>query len=132
MAVILEELERQALRLSTAERELLIHRLIVSLEGEPEDTPEAIAQAWDEEITRRVAHGMDTCRRCDGAAPRKDQCRQRGPRLLVRARIRHPVIADSLGPSSPSLGSVLPRVAGGDRWKFPRNRRPQRTAFRAV
>lgn len=33
----------------------MIHRLIVSLEGTPEDTPDAIAQAWDEEIARRVA-----------------------------------------------------------------------------
>ena len=28
---------------------------MVSLEGAPEDSPEAIAQAWDEEIARRVA-----------------------------------------------------------------------------
>lgn len=77
MAVILEELERQALRLSTAERELLIHRLIVSLEGEPEDTPEAIAQAWDEEITRRVAHGMDTCRRSYVQASHKSSRRKK-------------------------------------------------------
>ena len=55
MAMILEELEEQALHLSPAERGQLIHRLIVSLEGTPEDTPEAIAQAWDEEIARRVA-----------------------------------------------------------------------------
>lgn len=55
MTVILEELENQALRLSLKERGKLIHRLIVSLEGEPEDSPEAIAQAWDEEIARRVA-----------------------------------------------------------------------------
>ncbi len=55
MAHILEKLENEALQLSPPERELLIHRLIVSLEGEPEDTPEAIAQAWDEEIARRVA-----------------------------------------------------------------------------
>lgn len=55
MATILEELEEQALHLSPAERGQLIHRLIVSLEGTPEDTPEAIAQAWDEEIARRVA-----------------------------------------------------------------------------
>jgi putative addiction module component (TIGR02574 family) len=27
----------------------------MSLESEPEDSPEAIAQAWDEEIARRVA-----------------------------------------------------------------------------
>ncbi|MHB1176612.1 MAG: addiction module protein [Sulfuriferula sp.] len=55
MATILEELEEQALHLSPEERGQLIHRLIVSLEGTPEDTPEAIAQAWDEEIARRVA-----------------------------------------------------------------------------
>lgn len=55
MATTLEELEEQALHLSPKERGQLIHRLIVSLEGTPEDTPEAIAQAWDEEIARRVA-----------------------------------------------------------------------------
>lgn len=55
MAHILERLENEALQLSPPERELLIHRLIVSLEGEPEDSPEAIAKAWDEEIARRVA-----------------------------------------------------------------------------
>ena len=55
MAAILKELETQALQLSPRERGELIHRLIVSLEGSAEDTPEAIAQAWDEEIARRVA-----------------------------------------------------------------------------
>lgn len=55
MAAILKELETQALQLTPQERGELIHRLIVSLEGDPEDTPEAIAQAWDEEIARRVA-----------------------------------------------------------------------------
>ena len=55
MGVMLEELENKALQLSPKERGELIHRLIVSLEGEPEDTPEAIAKAWDEEIARRVA-----------------------------------------------------------------------------
>ncbi|MBT9590727.1 MAG: addiction module protein [Thiobacillus sp.] len=55
MAAILKELETQALQLSPQERGELIHRLIVSLEGESEDSPEAIAQAWDEEIARRVA-----------------------------------------------------------------------------
>lgn len=55
MGAMLEELENQALQLSPKERGELIHRLIVSLEGEPEDTPEAIAKAWDEEIARRVA-----------------------------------------------------------------------------
>ena len=55
MTAILKELETQALQLSPQERGELIHRLIVSLEGESEDSPEAIAQAWDEEIARRVA-----------------------------------------------------------------------------
>lgn len=55
MAALLKEIENQALQLSPQERGELIHRLIVSLEGAPEDTPEAIAQAWDEEIARRVA-----------------------------------------------------------------------------
>lgn len=55
MAAMLKEIETQALSLSPQERGELIHRLIVSLEGAPEDTPEAIAQAWDDEIARRVA-----------------------------------------------------------------------------
>lgn len=55
MAALLKEIENQALQLSPQERGELIHRLIVSLEGTSEDTPEAIAQAWDEEIARRVA-----------------------------------------------------------------------------
>lgn len=55
MAVTLEELEAQALKLSIKERSELVHRLIVSIDGEPEGTPEEIAKAWDEEIARRVA-----------------------------------------------------------------------------
>ena len=55
MAIILKELENQALQLSPPERGKLIHRLIVSLDGEPTESPEAIAKAWDEEIARRVA-----------------------------------------------------------------------------
>ncbi|MEQ1593419.1 MAG: addiction module protein [Thiobacillaceae bacterium] len=55
MAAILKEIETQALQLTPQERSELIHRLIVSLEGSVEDTPEAIAQAWDDEIARRVA-----------------------------------------------------------------------------
>lgn len=55
MAEKLNEIESQALQLSPEERGELIHRLIISLEGEPEDSPEAIAKAWDEEIARRVA-----------------------------------------------------------------------------
>lgn len=55
MAAILKEIADQALSLTPKERGELIHRLIVSLEGEAEDSPEAIAKAWDEEIARRVA-----------------------------------------------------------------------------
>lgn len=54
MAVTLEELEAQALKLSIKERSELVHRLIVSIDGEPEGTPEEIAKAWEEEIARRV------------------------------------------------------------------------------
>lgn len=55
MAAILKEIENQALQLSPPERGELIHRLIISLEGKPKESPEAIAKAWDEEIARRVA-----------------------------------------------------------------------------
>lgn len=55
MAALLKELEDQALQLTLQERGELIHRLIVSLDGPAEDTPEEIAKAWDEEIARRVA-----------------------------------------------------------------------------
>ena len=55
MAAILKEIENQALQLSPQERGELIHRLIASLDGEPEESPEVVAKAWDEEIARRVA-----------------------------------------------------------------------------
>ena len=55
MGASLKDIEEQALQLPLKERSELAHRLIVSLEGEPEDSPEAIAKAWDEEIARRVA-----------------------------------------------------------------------------
>jgi len=55
MGTTLKEIEEQALRLPLKERGELAHRLIVSLDGEPEDSPEALAKAWDEEISRRVA-----------------------------------------------------------------------------
>lgn len=55
MGAMLDELEAQAMKLSPRERDMLASRLISSLHGEAEDTPEAIAKAWDEEIARRVA-----------------------------------------------------------------------------
>ena len=51
----LEELEEQALRLSSQERGALVQRLIASLEDEPEGSPEEIARAWEEEILRRIS-----------------------------------------------------------------------------
>lgn len=55
MGALLKEIEEQALQLTPKERGELAHRLIVSLDGELEDSPEVIAKAWDEEIARRVA-----------------------------------------------------------------------------
>lgn len=55
MATTLKEIEALALELPIKERSELAHRLIVSLDGEPDGTPEEIAKAWDEEIARRVA-----------------------------------------------------------------------------
>ncbi|MBI5753247.1 MAG: addiction module protein [Hydrogenophilales bacterium] len=61
MTTSLEEIETQAKKLSPKERGELIHRLILSLEGDTEESPEAIAKAWDEEIARRVTD-METGR----------------------------------------------------------------------
>ena len=55
MATNLEQIEAMALALPIKERGELAHRLIVSLDGEPDGTPDEIAKAWDEEIARRVA-----------------------------------------------------------------------------
>lgn len=55
MSAILEDLKTQALKLSPRERDELIRVLIASIDGGADDSPEAIARAWDEEIERRVA-----------------------------------------------------------------------------
>ena len=55
MGALLSEIEKQALPLTPRERAELAHRLIVSLEGEPGEPPEAIAKTWDKEIARRMA-----------------------------------------------------------------------------
>lgn len=55
MGAMLDELEAQAMKLPPLERGELVHRLLLSLDGEPDGTPEEIAKAWDEEIARRVA-----------------------------------------------------------------------------
>ena len=55
MPSLLEDLKTRALQLTPPERDELIRTLIESIDGEPEGTPEEIAQAWDEEISRRIA-----------------------------------------------------------------------------
>ena len=55
MSAVLEKLKAQALKLSAPDRDELARALMASIDGDPEDTPEAIARAWDEEIARRVA-----------------------------------------------------------------------------
>lgn len=55
MSAELEDVKIRALRLSPSQRDELIRALIASIDGEPEDSPEAIARAWDEEIERRIA-----------------------------------------------------------------------------
>jgi len=55
MSAVLEQLKAQALKLSPSDRDELVRALIASVDGEPEDTPEAIARAWEEEIERRIA-----------------------------------------------------------------------------
>jgi putative addiction module component (TIGR02574 family) len=54
MAATLEQIEAEAMQLSLEERGELVHRLIVSLDGEPEDSPEDVAKAWEAEIERRI------------------------------------------------------------------------------
>ncbi len=55
MDAMLDVLEAQAMQLPLRERSELAHRLLVSLDGEPDGASEEITQAWDEEISRRVA-----------------------------------------------------------------------------
>jgi putative addiction module component (TIGR02574 family) len=55
MAAVFKDLEAQALALPPGQRGALVARLLESLEGTFDDSPEAVAKAWDEEIARRVA-----------------------------------------------------------------------------
>lgn len=54
MPMPLQDIEAQALQLPREERGRLAGRLLQSLDPEPDDTPENIAKAWDEEIARRI------------------------------------------------------------------------------
>lgn len=55
MAAVFKDIEAQALALPLGERSALVTRLLDSLEEVIDDSPEAVAAAWDEEIARRVA-----------------------------------------------------------------------------
>ncbi len=54
MDVALKDVEVQALQLPPQQQSELIQSLIASLDGPMEDSPEAIAKAWDVEIDRRI------------------------------------------------------------------------------
>lgn len=55
MATMFNDIVNQALQLSPQERCELVHGLILSMEGVPGDSPEAIAKAWGEEVARYVS-----------------------------------------------------------------------------
>ena len=55
MTVLFKDIEAQALALPEAERSALAARLLDSLDGAFDDSPDAVARAWDEEIVRRIA-----------------------------------------------------------------------------
>lgn len=54
MPMPLQDIEAEALQLPREDRGRLASRLLESIEPEPEDMPENIAKAWDEEIARRI------------------------------------------------------------------------------
>lgn len=51
----IDRLEAELLELSTRDRAHLAHRLIASLDTEPEDDPAEVERAWTTEIERRLA-----------------------------------------------------------------------------
>lgn len=57
MAAVFKDIEAQALALPERERSALVARLLDSLDSLDsafDDSPDAVARAWDEEIARRV------------------------------------------------------------------------------
>ena len=55
MVAVFKDIETQALALPERERSALVARLLDSLDSVFDDSPEAVARAWDEEVARRVA-----------------------------------------------------------------------------
>ena len=78
MTMPLDTIAAAAMQLPPAERRQLIRGLAISLDGEPDDTPQGIAPAWHEEIGRRLEQmdrgetvwvsGEDALRRIRAAA----------------------------------------------------------------
>jgi len=54
MAAVFKDIETQALALPERERSALVARLLDSLDSGFDDSPQAVAAAWDEEIARRI------------------------------------------------------------------------------
>ena len=54
MAAVFKDVEAQALALPERERSALVARLLDSLDSVFDDSPEAVARAWHEELGRRV------------------------------------------------------------------------------
>lgn len=54
MPMPLQSIEAEALKLPLEERSQLVDRLLQSLEPDAQETAQVIAQAWDDEIARRV------------------------------------------------------------------------------
>lgn len=54
MSVSFADINAKALVLSPEEKRELILNLVISLDGDPDADPAAIARAWDLEIARRV------------------------------------------------------------------------------
>ena len=55
MNAVFKDLEAQVRALPERERGALAARLLDSLESVFDDSPDAVARAWDEEIARRIA-----------------------------------------------------------------------------
>ena len=55
MTAVFKDIEAQALALPERERSALVARLLDSLDSVFDDSPEAVARAWSEELGRRIA-----------------------------------------------------------------------------
>ena len=55
MAVVFADVIEQAFKLTTEDKLALIENLLISLDGDPDAEPAALASGWDEEIAHRIA-----------------------------------------------------------------------------